>query len=607
MNTQRLLNGAALALTFILICTASAKRAIRTGANLVVTTTDDHDDDACTEDDCTLREAITAANSRENCSISFAAGVSGTVQLHAALPDIRRDLTLQGPGSDLLTVRRNDGGDYRIFTISNGTDTGPTVSIHGVTITNGRAPVSLVSPDNSGGGILNFFGSLTLQDCAVIANTAPDPLSVGGGICNHEGDLSIAESTVAGNTAQSGGGIGSSVTNGVSRALNVSKSTISGNTANGGNGGGIYSSSSNALTGADVLLVNSTVSGNIAEYGMWGASGGAIFNIANDGGTAVLELYDCTIAGNTGVNAGGIYNATGSDDATAVVYVQDTILQNGATGGNFSNIDGTIISFGYNLADDAGGGVSGNDPGGYLNGFGDMREIDAMLAPLKNNGGRTETRALLTGSPAINTGENNPSSGTDQRGYARTGRNDIGAFEYEAAALVSVGPRKAHGSAGIFDVKFPLDGARGFECRSGGASGTHAIVFTFANPLINVATASITAGQGDVMPSSGIGADPHEYVLNVTGIADGKTITVTLTDIADSAGVLSPSLSVSAGFLLADISGDHVVNAADATIARNRSGALADATNFRADINLDGVINAADATIVRNRSGTFLP
>ncbi|MFL6568091.1 MAG: dockerin type I domain-containing protein, partial [Chthoniobacterales bacterium] len=37
------------------------------------------------------------------------------------------------------------------------------------------------------------------------------------------------------------------------------------------------------------------------------------------------------------------------------------------------------------------------------------------------------------------------------------------------------------------------------------------------------------------------------------------------------------------------------------------SGALADATNFRADINLDGVINAADATIVRNRSGTFLP
>jgi hypothetical protein len=63
-----------------------------------------------------------------------------------------------------------------------------------------------------------------------------------------------------------------------------------------------------------------------------------------------------------------------------------------------------------------------------------------MLGPLTNNGGPTETHALLAGSPAINTSTNPVASFTgnayDQRGpgFARVvdGVADIGAFEVQA-------------------------------------------------------------------------------------------------------------------------------------------------------------------------------
>jgi hypothetical protein len=61
--------------------------------------------------------------------------------------------------------------------------------------------------------------------------------------------------------------------------------------------------------------------------------------------------------------------------------------------------------------------------------------LNAMLGPLANNGGPTDTHALLSGSPAIDAGDPNftPPPDYDQRGpgYSRVvnGRIDIGAFE----------------------------------------------------------------------------------------------------------------------------------------------------------------------------------
>ena len=103
----------------------------------LVTTLDDHDDGTCNTADCTLREAINLANTRTNSLIGFSPGLTGTIQLASVLPSLTASVAIQGPGADLLTVRRNTGGNYRIFNI---TPASITVALSGLTISNGNAP-----------------------------------------------------------------------------------------------------------------------------------------------------------------------------------------------------------------------------------------------------------------------------------------------------------------------------------------------------------------------------------------------------------------------------------------------------------------------------------
>lgn len=123
----------------------AAPKAVESGVSLVVTTTDDHNDGACTVADCTLREAITATNAAGGGTITFAPGVTGTIQLTGQLPDLSANLALEGPGPNLLTVRRNSASVYRIFSVTNGTSNGPAVIITGITISNETPTRGVVS------------------------------------------------------------------------------------------------------------------------------------------------------------------------------------------------------------------------------------------------------------------------------------------------------------------------------------------------------------------------------------------------------------------------------------------------------------------------------
>ena len=193
--------------------------------------------------------------------------------------------------------------------------------------------------------------------------------------------------------------------------LSIVNSTISGNLANTGTGGGIYAESLD-----DLSIVNSTISGNSANTG----TGGGIYN-----SNSSLRITNSTITGNSADSGGGIYNE-GSLGAS-VVEISNTILNAGASGENIFNNSGTVTSLGYNLSSD--------DAGGYLTGPGDQINIDPLLGPLQNNGGPTFTHALLPGSPAIDAGDPNfsPPPSIDQRGcpFDRVfnGRIDIGSFE----------------------------------------------------------------------------------------------------------------------------------------------------------------------------------
>jgi hypothetical protein len=163
--------------------------------------------------------------------------------------------------------------------------------------------------------------------------------------------------------------------------LTIANTTFSTNTAV--NGGAAYNDGAGTLS-----ITNSTVSGNSA------GSAGGIFNIGT------FAITNSTLSGNLSAQGGGIFN-------TETLEIGDTILNRG-TGANISNL-GTVISHGYNLSSDDGGGV--------LNGPGDQINTDPLLGPLQNNGGHTFTHELLTGSPAVDAGDPNftPPPFFDQR------------------------------------------------------------------------------------------------------------------------------------------------------------------------------------------------
>ena len=195
-----------------------------------------------------------------------------------------------------------------------------------------------------------------------------------------------------GNAPDDGGGI---YTNG---NLTINNCTISGNTAtNGGFGGGIIHSS-NQLT-----VTNSTISGNSAD------TGGGIYLSAN------ASLQNVTITNNSAMTSSG-----------GILIDGDLQLGRSIIAGNSApdapDILGNINSQGYNLIENMIGNIGGNTTGNILH-------QNARLAPLGFYGGATQTHALLSGSPAINAGNTATSPTLDQRGAARIGTADIGAFE----------------------------------------------------------------------------------------------------------------------------------------------------------------------------------
>jgi VCBS repeat-containing protein len=260
---------------------------------------------ACTvaANDCSLRGAITAANANAGDDTIYLLGVSGTVNLTKALPDLSSNISIEGPGADQFTVRRSTGGDYGIFTVTSGS----VVSISGITVSGGKA--------NFGGGIFNHGGTLTISASTISGNSA----GIGGGISNDRGTLTITDSTISGNSAGFGAGGGITVDEGTT--LTVTNSTFSGNSA--ALGGGIFNQNSTAT------ITNSTFSGNSATV-----EGGGVFNE-----DATSTLRNTLLANN---NAGGNCFAAGTgaitdgggnlDDAATCGFTDSTSKSNTPAG-----------------------------------------------------------------------------------------------------------------------------------------------------------------------------------------------------------------------------------------------------------------------------------
>ncbi len=357
-----------------------------------------------------LRQII--ANACDDSTITFDIAGAGphTITLTTGELVVDKNLTINNNSGESITVSGNNAS--RVFNINSG----KTVSINALTITGGSVPA------DGGGGIKNSGGTLTLTSCNVYGNTAgvgggistqgsltinncniggtlagqPNTATVnsGGGIQNVQGTLVIKNSSISGNTALNPSGAGGGISNEFNGVLTIVNSTISNNSAVQA-GGGINSI-------AAVTIINSTISGNRSDL-----HGGGI---NTNGLAATLNLINSTITN----NRADFDNDTVGAGGGISTFQSNTILHNTIVAGNFrgpgstrgdvdGNLDGTSS---FNLIGD-GTGMTGITHGSNGNQVGSgASPIDAMLGALANNGGTTETHALLAGSPAIETGSN---------------------------------------------------------------------------------------------------------------------------------------------------------------------------------------------------------
>ena len=167
--------------------------------------------------------------------------------------------------------------------------------------------------------------------------------------------------------------------------------------------------------------------------------------------------------------------------------------------------------------------------------------------------------------------------------------------------------RKTHGSAGTFDVDLPLTGPHGIECRSGGTNGDYTMIFSFANTLTTVSAATVASGTGQAYDSAIDSSDAHNYIVNLTGVANAQIINVRLANVADSVGNFSSAVDVPMGVLLGDVNASARVDSGDVSLVRQQT--LQDVTtlNFREDINASGRIDSGAVSIARQQALTSLP
>ncbi|MDT8386326.1 MAG: choice-of-anchor Q domain-containing protein [Thiogranum sp.] len=384
---------------------------------------------------CTLRAAIQETNALVGPDRiilpagNYLLGIAGIDEDFSASGDLdisdTLDLVGAGRASTIIDANQVD----RVFH----TRMNSALTLSGITIRNGNATyggglyhqatgtltindsaITDNSTTASGGGIYTVgFNHVVIVNRSLISNNAA--AGYGGGIANFTfGTSLITDTIISGNSASTGGGIMNSF---FSYAV-IQGTTISDNQAQYGGGIG-------TLFGSGIVSVtNSTISGNRATFG-----GGGINISAND----TVHLRSTTVTQNRaqmGADGGGINNS-------GLVNARNSIIAgNIDEGGEAPDCIGPITSHGHNLL-----GVDASCS--FLATTGDLVgnslvPLDALLAPLADNGGPGPTHALMPESPAFDAGDpavpgsgDNACAASDQRGVDRI-RNapcDIGAVE----------------------------------------------------------------------------------------------------------------------------------------------------------------------------------
>ena len=432
-------------------------------ASFTVTRTDDTERGVCNPGDCSLREAIEAANALAPATSTITLPAGTYLLGMAKRLAMTADITITGAGSATTIV----DGHHLVGVF----DAGGTDEIDGVTVRDGMDTSGL------GGGGIHCGGTLTATDLVLVGNSTSGQ---GGGISD-EGTVYLTDSVLQNNMAAAGGGFSN-----IGSISFLGSFTIDGNTSTGDGGGvrndgianldntnppvppgppsgggtisanhsgarggginntGIISLQNVALDGngattdgggtwntSSLDLTNGTVSRSTAGgngAGLWNDSTSNLTNVtiaanmtaSGTGGglwnDSFPVLVNCTIAGNSASAGGGTAN-----NGTGTVEVRNTILAANTP----ANCSGGIKSDGHNI--DSGSTCTPTAAG-------DLSSTDPLLGPLQYNApgpSFLQTRALLAGSPALDAAAGCPPPDTDERGVTRPQATacDIGAVE----------------------------------------------------------------------------------------------------------------------------------------------------------------------------------
>lgn len=393
-------------------CIASCLVPAALGANYSVSKIADTNDGTC-DADCSLREAVAAANATAaNDSIYFALPFFAsprTIILTAGEIVFANNgtLTIYGTGANRLTISGN--GASRIF--ASGANV--VANLHHLRFTGGNGAGSVNT--GRGGAVYNVGGTMVITNSVFSGNSAAN-----GGALNNAAsaspsvpaNLTLNNCWVTNNSSTSSG---SAMQNFSTSTLTLINTSVTNNTSSGtGIAGAVQANGT-------VSITNSTFSGNTAPSG---TGGGVYYNGSS------LIMTNSTLANNSSSLGGGGLHRTGT---TPTLIMRNTIAANNAGAAATPDVAGLVSSEGNNIIGNIGTST------GWVGS--DLQNTNPVLSPVGSYGGIGGSHVALTGSPALNGGQNcvkdltcatnNPpvAVSSDQRGALRTDTVDIGSTE----------------------------------------------------------------------------------------------------------------------------------------------------------------------------------
>ena len=456
---------------------------------------------------------------------------------------VSNNLTMRGehPSNTVVQAATTPHSAHdRVFVFTADT----TCALANLTIRHGDAWLLASQPDGSGGGIHNS-GILALSNCVVTANRAgPWPYEKGGGgIYNSnwgtlvlldclvadnrtregspprpgeepevagpgghgagiftQGDVSLVRCTISGNVTGPGGppngaeGSGGGIYVYHPGSLSISDSTICRNRTGSGVGGGGSGGGILTWETSRIVMSNSTLSSNVAH------TGGGIYNSED-----FVAISNSTVALNHAHEGGGLWSG-GAFSLSHTIVADNTV----APGGTGPDGSASFLTLHYSQIGDTNGCAFIGSP------VNSILQQPPLLGPLQDNGGPTETHALLFGSPAVNAGgpSFSPPPSTDQRGQPRVqgDRIDMGAFE----------------TAGWADLRV----TKAVDDGTPDAGSTVAYTVTVTNRGPHAGTAielvDLLPGGVSYVSHSGGSYDPSSGVWTVGSLASGSATALTL-------------------------------------------------------------------------------